>query len=202
MKAKDALMIDLFEEEFDNDNDDDELLQLGQDNTAIDPVSLEASDEDEEEAHSKGQSVPLVGPWLGVINVNEDENEDLARARLHATPQKLFVYMSQPSPSDCRWESRPSFSIPLPPLNPPSPHKSKHITESVDRCRPTATDDLDTPMLVASQASVNESPDPLVNMAQMMMNFMQRMQDNQEASNKRNLEIMEQHRLDIESRLE
>ena len=86
MKAGDALTIDLFEEESDDVNDGDDLLQLGQDNTAVEPVSLEASNDEEEEAHSEGQSIPLVGSWLGVVNVDEDENEDLAMARLQATP--------------------------------------------------------------------------------------------------------------------
>ena len=85
MKARDALMIDLSEEESDDDNDGDELLQLRQDNTSVDPISLEASDDKEEEAHSEGQSIPLVGSWLGIVNVDKDENEDLARARLQAT---------------------------------------------------------------------------------------------------------------------
>ena len=82
MKAGDALTIGLSEEESDDVNNGDDLLQLGQDNTVVEPVSLEASDDEEEEAHSEGQSVPLVGSWLGVVNVDEDENEDLARARL------------------------------------------------------------------------------------------------------------------------
>ena len=72
----------------------------------------------------------------------------------------------------------------------------------MERHKPTDIDDPDTPMLVASHASVSESPDRPVSMAQMMMNFMQRMQDNQEANNKINMEIMEQHRLDTESQLE
>ena len=86
MKADNALTIDLSEEESDDDNEGDELLQLGQDNTAVDLVSLETSDEDEEEAHLERQSVPLVGSRLGVVNVDEDENEDLARARLQTIP--------------------------------------------------------------------------------------------------------------------
>ena len=62
--------------------------------------------------------------------------------------------------------------------------------------------DPDTPMLVASQTSVSESPDLPTNVIQLIMNMLQRMQDSQEASNKRNLEMMEQHRLDSELRLE
>ena len=127
MKAGDALTIDLSEEEFDDVNDDDDLLQLGHDNTTVEPVSLEASNDEEKEAHSEGQSVLPVGFRFGVINVDEDENEDLARARLQATPRKLFVSTSQPSPSDRTWESRPSISTSLPPLNPPSPHKNNTL---------------------------------------------------------------------------
>ena len=178
MKVGDVLTIDLSEEESDDDNDGDELLQLGQDNTAIDSISLEASDDEEEEAHSEGQLVPLVGSRLGIVNIDEDENEDLARTRLQAIPWKLFVSTSQPSPSDRRQDSWPSISTPLPPLNPPSPCKNKRIAESVNRRRPTATDEPDMPMLVASQASMSESPDLPASMAQMMMNFMQKMQDN------------------------
>ena len=82
MRVGDALTIDLFEEESDDVNDGDNLLQLGQVNTAVEPVSLEASNDKEEEAHLEGQSVPLVGSPLGVVNVDEDKYEDLARARL------------------------------------------------------------------------------------------------------------------------
>ena len=115
MKADDALTIDLSKEESDSSDQDAEFVQLGQENTGVQLVSLEASDEEEEEAQSEGQSVPLIGSRLGVVNVNEDENGDLARARLQVTPRKLFVFMSQPSPSERRPESRPSFSTPLPP---------------------------------------------------------------------------------------
>ena len=62
--------------------------------------------------------------------------------------------------------------------------------------------DPDTPMLVASQASVNKSPNPPANVTQLMMNMVQKMQDSQDTSNKRNLEMLEQHRMDTEMRLE
>ena len=63
-------------------------------------------------------------------------------------------------------------------------------------------DDLETPMVVASQASVSQSIDTQASMNQFMMNFIQRMQDSQEASQKLNMEMMEKQRLDTESRLE
>ena len=94
MKVDDALMIDLSEEESNNSNQDDKSVQLGQEDTAIQLVSLEASDNEEEEAHLEGQSVLLMGSKLGVVNVDKDENEDLTRARLQATPRKLFVSTS------------------------------------------------------------------------------------------------------------
>ena len=109
MKMDNTMTINLSEEESDNDDDNNELVQLSQENIAIQFVSLEASDDEEEEAHSKGQSIPLIGSKLGVVSVGKEDNEDLARARLQATPRKLFVSTSQPSPSDPRWESRPSF---------------------------------------------------------------------------------------------
>ena len=94
MKADDALTIDLSEEESDGSDQDAKFIQLGQEDTGVQLVSLEASDEEAEEAQAEGHSVPLIGSWLGVVNVNEDENEELARARLQATPWKLFVSTS------------------------------------------------------------------------------------------------------------
>ena len=172
MIADDAFMIDLSKEESDISDPNAKIIQLGQEGTGNQLVSLESSNEKEEEAESQGHSVPLQGSQLGVVDVDDDENEDLARARLQATPRKLFVSTSQPSPSERRPESRPSFSTPLPPPNQPSPRKSRRIVESVDRCRPSATDDPEMPQLLASQASVSKSTDPPVNMAQMLMNFM------------------------------
>ena len=98
-----------------------------------------------EEAHSEGQLVPLMGSRLGGVDLDMEKNEDLARVRLQATPRKLFVSTSQPSPSDSRWESRPPFS------SPPNPHinlsktrKNKCIAEFVDRRRHATMDDLET----------------------------------------------------------
>jgi hypothetical protein len=201
MKMDDAMMVDLSEEE--SDDDDDDLLLPGQENTAAEPIPLESSKDKDKEAHSEGQSVPLIGSRLGAVSVGEEENEELARARGQATPQKLFVSSSQPSPSDPRRESRPSFSSPLQPLNPSNTRRNKHIAESEDRHRQRAMDDPDMPMLVASQASVSESPNPAVdNVNMIMLSMLQKMQENQEASNKRNFDMLEQHRLDTEMRLE
>ena len=63
-------------------------------------------------------------------------------------------------------------------------------------------DDLDTPMLVVSQASVSKSLNPPANVTQVLMTMLQKMQDSQEASNKRNLDLLEQRRLDMEMQLE
>ena len=84
------------------------------------------------------------------MSVSEEENEELARARLQATPQKLFISTSQPSPSNSSQESQPSFSLPLPPLNPSNTRKNKHIVESEDRYKQSAINDPDMPMLVAT----------------------------------------------------
>jgi hypothetical protein len=195
MKMDDAMTVDLSEEE--SDDDDDNLLLPRQENTATEPIPLESSEDEDEEANSEGQSVPLIGSRLGAVSVGEEENEELARARRQATPWKLFVSSSQPSPSDPRQESRPSFSSPSLPLNPSNSRRSKRIAESEDRRRQRAMDDPDTPMLVASQASVNETPNPAANNVNMIMvSMLQKMQENQEASNKRNFDILEQHRLD------
>ena len=86
MKMDNTMTIDLSKEESDDEDDDDDGVQLGQENTAIQPVSLDTSNDKEEEVHSKGQSVPLIGSRLGGMSVGEEENEDLARARLQATP--------------------------------------------------------------------------------------------------------------------
>jgi hypothetical protein len=64
-------------------------------------------------------------------------------------------------------------------------------------------DDPDMPMLVASQASVSETPNRAAdNVSMTMLSMLQKMQENQEASNKRNFDMLEQHRLDTEMRLE
>jgi hypothetical protein len=195
------MTVDLSEEE--SDDDDDDLLLPRQENTVAEPIPLESSEDEDEEAHSEGQSVPLIGSRLGAVSVGEEENEELTRARGQATPRKLFVSLSQPSPSDPRRESRPSFSSPSLPLNPSNSRRSKRIAESEDRRRQRAMDDLDTPMLVASQASVSETPNPAAdNVNMIMLSMLQKMQENQKASNKRNFDMLEQHRLDTEMRLE
>jgi hypothetical protein len=203
MKMDDSMTVDLSEEESDDDDDDDDFLLPRIENTAAEPIPLESSEDEDEEAHSEGQSVPLIGSRLGAVSVGEEENEELARARGQATPRKLFVSSSQPSPSDPRRASRPSFSSPSLPLNPSNTRRSKRIAESEDRRRQSAMDDPDTPMLVASQASVSETPNPAAdNVSMIMLSMLQKMQENQEASNKRNFDMLEQHRLDTEMRLE
>jgi hypothetical protein len=53
-------------------------------------------------------------------------------------------------------------------------------------------------MVVPSQVSVSESPNPITDVNLMMLNMFQKIQENQEASNKRNMDMLEQHRLDTE----
>ena len=198
MKADDTMTIDLSVDESDDEYEDEGVLQLGQENTAIEYVSLDTSGEDEEEADSEGQEVPLQGSMLGGINYDLEEPVDLARARLAATPRLLFPSTSQPSSSNPEQERRTPFSSPP---NPPIKRRSARIAESQDKSREPATDDPATPILVASQASVSETPDPALTMSQMMMHFMAEMRASQEASQKLNRDMLEQQRLDNESRM-
>ena len=125
MKVDDTLMIDLSEEESSDSDANSGFLDLGDGIRVGDPVLLGASDGKGEQ--SQGHSIPLVGSRLGVVNADEDENEDLARARLDATPWRLFTLSSQQTPSDHRQEGGPSFSSPLPPLNRPAPRRSNAL---------------------------------------------------------------------------
>ena len=124
MKMDNTLTIDMSKEESNDEDDNDDGVQLGQENTKFQPVSLNTSNDKEEEAHLEGQSIPLIGSKLGSVSVSKEKNEDLARARLQATPRKLFVSISQLSPSDPRRESWPLFSSPLPLLNLPNTRRS------------------------------------------------------------------------------
>ena len=126
-------------------------------NTTVQPLSLETSEDEDEEAHLEEQSVPLIGSRLGGMSVGEEENEGLERVRLQATPRKLFVSMSQPSPSNPRRESRPSFSSPLPPLNPSNTKRSKRIAKSKDRHRQRAMDDSDDSSVTSLREQILES---------------------------------------------
>lgn len=69
MKADEVITDVLFDEDMNNK----------------DIVSLELDVQDstnkEEEGNSEGQSILLVGSWLGVVNVKEEETEELAGAR-------------------------------------------------------------------------------------------------------------------------
>jgi hypothetical protein len=57
-------------------------------------------------------------------------------------------------------------------------------------------------MVVPSQASVSESPNPAIDVNLIMLNMLQKRQENQEASNKRNVDMLEQHWLDTKMRME
>jgi hypothetical protein len=57
-------------------------------------------------------------------------------------------------------------------------------------------------MVVPSQASVSESLNPATDVNLIMLNMLQKMQKNKEASNKRNMDMLEQHRLDTEMQME
>ena len=68
MKMDDTMTIELSEESSDDDDDDEELVQPSQENTDVQLVSLEASNEEMDEEHLEGQSVPLMGLRLGSVN--------------------------------------------------------------------------------------------------------------------------------------
>jgi hypothetical protein len=64
-------------------------------------------------------------------------------------------------------------------------------------------EETDARMIVGLQASVNKSQDLLAdNVNLMMLNMLQSMQKNQEASNKRNINMLEQQWLDMEVQME
>jgi hypothetical protein len=144
----------------------------------------------------------LVGLRLGAATVTEEENEELTRTRRQATPRKLFDSLSQPNSSNLRRESRPSLSSPSLPPNPTRAQRSKRIAHAEDQRKQRAQDDRDAPMVVPSQASVSESPNPAIHVNLIMLNMLQKMQENQEANNKRNMDMLEQHQLDTEMRME
>jgi hypothetical protein len=198
MRADDAMTLVLPKESSD-DNDDS---PMGDDDATPHPDAIDLSDDDDDEGHSEEQSIPLVGERLGAAIVTEEVNEELARARGQATSQKLFDSLSQPGSSNLRRESRPLLSSPSLPPNPKSTQRSKRIADAEDQRRQRAQDDGDAPMVVPSQASVSESPNPVTDVNLIMLNMLQKMQENQEASNKRNMDMLEQHRLDIEMRME
>ena len=162
-------------------------------------VSSDTSSGDDDEANAEGNEVPLEGSMLAGINYDGEDPMDLARARLAATPRMLFPSTSQPGSSDPEHQRRPSFSSP--PI-PPVMRRSKRIADFVDRRREIGTDEPETPLLVASQASVSASPSPALDMQQMMLTFMAEMRANREADQKMNMDMLEKQRLDNESRLD
>jgi hypothetical protein len=145
MKADEVMSVDLSDE----DTDNEDVVPLGEENTTLDPDAQESSNDKDDEGNLGGQSIPLVGSWLGVVSVGKEENEELARLRIQATPRKLFDSSSQPSPSDLRRESRPSLSsLSLPP-NSSRTWRNKCLAESDERRRQRALDDPDTPMIAS-----------------------------------------------------
>jgi hypothetical protein len=199
MKAYEVMIVDLSEE----DTNDEDVVPLGDKNATLDPNAQESNDNDDDEGNSEGRSIPLIGLQLGVVSVGEEENEELARTGGQATPRKLFDYSSQPSPSDLRQESCPSLLSRSLPSNPSRSWRGKRPADSNYRCRQRPLDDTDAPMIIASQASVNESHNqPTDNKNMLMFNMLQKMQENQEASNKRNIDMLEQHWLEMELRME
>jgi hypothetical protein len=114
MKADEVMTVDLSEE----DTDNEDVVSLGDKNATLDLDAQESSDDDDNEDHSEGQSIPLIRLQLGVVSIREEDNEELMRARGQATPRKLFDSLSQPSPSHLKRESRPSLSLPSLPPNP------------------------------------------------------------------------------------
>lgn len=187
-RVDDAMTLDLSLGDADDAFEDEGVVQLGEEGTAAEIVSLETSSEEEDEAESEGHDVPLEGSTLGGADFNEEEPEELTRARFAVTPRKLFPATSQPRSSDPQHDRRPSASTPP---NASGRRRSERIAQVMDRRKEAATGEPLTPNLVASQASVSETPDPNMSMNQMMMTFISEMRASQE-----------QQRLDNESRLE
>jgi hypothetical protein len=198
MRADDAMTLVLLEETSDDDDDS----SMGDEDATPHPDAIDLSDDDDDEGHSEEQSIPLVGSRLGAATVTEKENEELARARGQATPRKLFDSLSQPGSSNLRRESWPSLSSPSLPPNSTRTQRSKRIADAEDQRRQRVQDDRDAPMVIPSQATVSKSPNPATDVNLIMLNMLQKMQENQEASNKRNMDMLEQHRLDTEMRIE
>ena len=82
MKA-DEVMIDV---PSNKDKDDEDIVPLGDDNAILEHGAQESSDKKEDEGNSKRQSILLVGLWLDVVSIREEEGEELARMRGQATP--------------------------------------------------------------------------------------------------------------------
>lgn len=197
-----SMTMDVSDDDSDDANDGNEPLQVGQDIPAINLSSTESSSSEEEDGQSEEQAIPLVGSRLGVTNVDDDENEELARARLEATPRKLFIDSSQPSHSDHRPDRRPSTSTPLSNPRQSKPRRSSRIAQFVERRAHTAPETPETPALIASQASASETPDPSASINQVLLNFMMEMRASQAETRKESNERIEQQRLEHESRLE
>ena len=78
MKVDDAMTINLSVDEFDNAYEEEGAIQLGHEGSAVELVSLETSSEEEDEAESEGQEIPLEGSMLGGANFDEEEPEEIA----------------------------------------------------------------------------------------------------------------------------
>jgi hypothetical protein len=171
MRADDAMTLVLPKETSDDDDD----VPMGDEDATPNHDVIDLSNDDDDEGHSEEQSIPLVGLRLGTATVTEEENEELTRARGHATPRKLFNSLSQPSSSNLRRESRPLLSSPSLPPNPTKIQRSKRIVDAEDQRRQRAQDDGDAPMVVPSQASIRESPNPAIDVNLIMLNMLQKM---------------------------
>ena len=91
MKPDEVMTVDL---------SDKDIIPLGNNNAPLEPDAQVSSDKEEDERNLEGQSIPLIGSWLGVVSVGEEENEEFTRVRGQATPWKLLDSSSQPSPFD------------------------------------------------------------------------------------------------------
>ena len=89
MKPDEVMTVDL---------SDKDIIPLGNNNAPLEPDAQVSSDKEEDERNLEGQSIPLIGSWLGVVSVEEEENKEFIRARGQATPWKLFNSLSQPNP--------------------------------------------------------------------------------------------------------
>ena len=73
MKADEVMTVDLFS---DKTNDED-VVALGDKNATLFLDSQESSKDDDDEANSEEQSIPLIGTRLGVVSVGEERMRNL-----------------------------------------------------------------------------------------------------------------------------
>ena len=68
MKAYEVINVDLFEENM----DDEDVVLLGNENATLDPNAQDSSNDNNGKGNLEGQSIPLIGSWLGVVRVGKE----------------------------------------------------------------------------------------------------------------------------------